>query len=398
MDTLHEVVERLAPLNRPPCSPGEREAAEWLARRFEQAGCFDVRMEDEPSWGTFPANVVTVSAVGLAGAALSLAGRRITGAMLTVLSLLGLADEAQNGPRILRRLIRRRQQTVNVVAKTGDPHAQRVLVMLGHHDAAQTGIIFDQSMVKAAHARFPEFIEARKQPPPQWWIGAAAPLLVLAGSVLRRRSLIAAGAGLGAAGAALIADIGRNPTVPGANDNLSGVAVLMAVAEALNDRPVEGLQVWLVSAGAEETMQDGIRAFFDRHGSELRERAVACLNYDTVGSPNLGMLEGEGPLWMEKYKGKWFRDLIERVAREHGIALERGLTARSSTDSVISNRAGLPTTCLVSLTDYRTLANYHLPSDTPENLDYDTVASAASLGEAVARELALQDVAAPVEA
>ena len=30
-DILHEVVETLAPLDRTPCSPGERQAAEWLA-------------------------------------------------------------------------------------------------------------------------------------------------------------------------------------------------------------------------------------------------------------------------------------------------------------------------------------------------------------------------------
>ena len=130
----------------------------------------------------------------------------------------------------------------------------------------------------------------------------------------------------------------------------------------------------------------------------MRDRGVACLNFDSVGSPHLAMLEGEGPLWMEIYKGEWFRDLIERVARDQGIPLERGLTARSSTDSVISSRAGLPTTCLVSLTDFRTLANYHLPSDTAENLDYGTVAAAARLGEAITRELAEREAAAPAGA
>jgi len=30
---LREVVETLAPIDRTPCSPGEREAADWLAAR-----------------------------------------------------------------------------------------------------------------------------------------------------------------------------------------------------------------------------------------------------------------------------------------------------------------------------------------------------------------------------
>src|SRR5271165_7245304 len=33
--TLREVCDRLAPLDRTPCSPGEREAAVWIGRRLE---------------------------------------------------------------------------------------------------------------------------------------------------------------------------------------------------------------------------------------------------------------------------------------------------------------------------------------------------------------------------
>ncbi|MBA3809797.1 MAG: hypothetical protein H0X28_15600, partial [Solirubrobacterales bacterium] len=51
---LREVVERLAPLERTPCSPGEREAADWLAARMRTVAGVEVALEDEPSWGTFP--------------------------------------------------------------------------------------------------------------------------------------------------------------------------------------------------------------------------------------------------------------------------------------------------------------------------------------------------------
>jgi hypothetical protein len=52
-ETLREVVQDLAGLNRTPCSHGEREAAIWIARRLRVAGCDDVTMEEEPSWGPF---------------------------------------------------------------------------------------------------------------------------------------------------------------------------------------------------------------------------------------------------------------------------------------------------------------------------------------------------------
>ena len=93
-------------------------------------------------------------------------------------------------------------------------------------------------------------------------------------------------------------------------------------------------------------------------------------------------------MWMEPYPGEWLRDLLDAQAERLGIALERGFRARTSTDSVIPARAGYPTATLVSMTDWRSPANYHQPSDVPANLDYDTVLDAARLVYELALELA----------
>ena len=342
-------------------------------------------LEDEPCWGTFAPTSAGLAAVGVAAALLGLAGRRKTGALLGVLSVAGIVDEAQNGPRIVRRLVRRERKTVNVVAKAGDPGAERTLVVLAHHDAAQTGVLFDQTLQRKAYETFPWLIEGRKTPPPQWWLAPGS--LVL--SLTRPRPLRAAGLGVVALGLGLMLDIARNDTVPGANDNLSACALIVAMAEMLRERPVQGLSVWLVSCGAEETLQDGVRGFMASHAHELPPDRTFFLVPDTVGSPNLGMLEAEGPMWMEDYAGPEYRDMIADVAEREGVELERGLRARASTDSIIPSRAGYPTAALTSLTPWRALANYHLPSDTPENLDYGTVAAATRLADAVMRRLAV---------
>jgi Zn-dependent M28 family amino/carboxypeptidase len=143
----------------------------------------------------------------------------------------------------------------------------------------------------------------------------------------------------------------------------------------------------LVSCGAEETLQDGIRAFMARHGSELEPGRTFVLNYDTVGSPRLIMVEAEGPFWMEDYPGAAFRDLIARCAAELGIGLERGFRARASTDSVIPARAGHSSAMLGSVNEWRMPGNYHLLSDVPENLDYEAIAAATRLGHATAQAL-----------
>jgi Iap family predicted aminopeptidase len=56
---------------------------------------------------------------------------------------------------------------------------------------------------------------------------------------------------------------------------------------------------------------------------------------------------------------------------------------------VIPSRAGYPTTTLASWEpDTKLLSNYHLMSDTPGNLNFDTVARAVTVAYAVAEDLA----------
>jgi hypothetical protein len=329
----------------------------------------------------------------MAGAALVLRGQRTLGAVLAVVTFAGIVDEAQNGPRILRRLVRRRRTTVNLVARVGEQGADQhdqigTLVVLAHHDAPQTGLLFDQTLQRRLHDLAPGLLERVKTPPPQWWIGLAGPLSTVAAAVGDRRRLARAGLVIGAIGAGLVADVWRSQTVPGANDNLSGVAALVALGELLRERPLSRIQVLLVSCGAEETLQDGVRAFVARHRHELEPERTWFVNLDTVGSPHLVMLEAEGPVWMEKYTGPWLRDRLAARAERLGIELQRGFRARASTDSVIPSRAGYPIATLVSMTDWRSPANYHLPSDIPANLDYGTVVDATVLVYELARTLA----------
>jgi hypothetical protein len=424
-DVLREVVETLAAIERPPCSPGERQAAEWLAGRLRTIAGVEVALEDEPSWGTFPPTATGLGLLGMAGAALVLRGRPRLGALLAAATFAGIVDEAQNGPRILRRVVRRRRSTVNLVARIGGQEAgggarderiggqeagggardERIgeqqagrgargegpidtLVVLAHHDAPQTGLLFDQTLQRRLYELAPQLLERAKTPPPQWWIGLAGPLCTIAAAARRRHGAARAGVAIGALGTAIVADVWRSQTVAGANDNLSGAAALVALAELLHERPPPGLRVLLVSCGAEETLQDGVRAFLSRHRHELAPRSTCFVNLDTVGSPHLVMLEGEGPVWMEEYAGSWLRDMLDECAQRLEIPLRRGFRARASTDSIIPSRAGYPIATLVSVTDWLSPANYHLPSDVPANLDYRTVADATRLVHELVRALA----------
>ncbi len=100
------------------------------------------------------------------------------------------------------------------------------------------------------------------------------------------------------------------------------------------------------------------------------------------------MLEGEGPVVMEDYHDRSFRDLVARAGERAGAPVRRWMRSRNSTDGVIPSRAGYPTATIASINRYKALSNYHKLSDTPENVNYRTVFQALTLSEAVARELA----------
>lgn len=387
--TLREVVAALAPLERGAGSRGETEAADWLAARLRAAGA-PARVEAVRFHDGFARLMLPLGAIGMVAGATALTGRaRRVAALAAGLAGLAIADDADNRWRVWRKLTSRPKATTNVIAEVGDADAERTLVVLAHHDAAPTGIVFDQSFQRALARHAPWLVRRLDTSLPLWWPIIGAPLLVALGALTGRRGLTLTGMAGGVLNTVLGADIARHRIVPGANDNLSAVAALVAVAERLRDRPVEGVRVALVSCGAEEVLQGGIYDYVERHLSQLDPGRTWVLNLDTVGSPHLIMLEGEGVIRIEDYPDPAFRDLIASAAEDAGIPLIRGQRSRSSTDSVIPARAGYPIATIASFEpDTKLLSNYHLPTDTPENLDFGTLAEAVELTDALARRLA----------
>jgi hypothetical protein len=365
VETLREVVEALAPLERRAGSDGERRAAEWLADRLRRAGARDARVETVPFRDGYAAMLMPLNAVALAG-----------NRVLALLAALLVADDVSNYKRLWRRAVTRPRTTTNVVAEAGNPDSDRTLVVLAHHDAAPTGLVFDQSFQRWLAARFPHLVARTDTSLPLWWSVVAGPLLIALGA-RRAGRIVAVLSGL------LGLDIARSPVVPGANDNLSGCAALVALAERAHD-----VRVLLVSCGAEEVLQGGIYAFVDDHLRRLDPARTWVLNLDTIGSPELFLLEGEGPFVMEDYCDPGFRDRVAAAAERAGAPLRRGCRARTSTDSVIPSRAGYPTACLCSWEpETKLLSNYHLPTDVPERLRYETIERAVEVVAALAADL-----------
>jgi Zn-dependent M28 family amino/carboxypeptidase len=158
-----------------------------------------------------------------------------------------------------------------------------------------------------------------------------------------------------------MADIGARAVVPGANDNASGVAVLISLAHSLAAEPVPGVQVILVSTGSEESFMEGMQAFARRHFPSLPTDRTHVVCVDTVGSPNLLALEGEGMVWMNEYP-KDFLGLVKRCADDLGVHLVPNLRLRNASDGLIALRAGYPTVMFGSVDEFKIPTHYHWPS------------------------------------
>lgn len=391
-----EVIRAYAGVARLPTSPGERRVAVALAERLRGLG-YRAGVESVRATSSYALPIGLLSAAGLAAGLLTRVSRygtrrsavRWGAAVVAAAAAAAIADDVSGGARWFRRVALPHRWAHNVVAYGGDPSASRTVVVFAHHDAAPSGVIFDQRVLRWVARHFPGVIAAAKENPPTWWPVILGPALVAVGAVSGDRRIGGLGTALTAVNLAFLIDVGRRPAVPGANDNLSGVAALVCVARALQREPVSGLRVVLLSAGAEEALQEGIRGFARGHFPELGP-GTCFVNLESVGSGRLALLEGEGPVLMRDYPES-FRRFVAECARDLGVPILRGLRSRNSTDSEVPRRHGYPVATIVSLDHDKLITHYHLDSDVPDNVDLDSVVAAAELAEAVVRRLARED-------
>jgi hypothetical protein len=380
---LRDLVETLCSIHRPTASKGERRAAEWLLAKLRDHGARG-EIELEKAHGTFwwPLGLAAGGAI-LAGIA-TLRGHRVLGGALAAAIGAAALDDLPPGERRFRRLLPQKTATT-VVTEMGPADAERTVVLVAHHDAAHSGLIYHPAIPELVFGRAPWLLERSDTSPPLMAPAVAIPALIGAGALSGNRALVKTGMAIAAVSAALLADIGSRETVTGANDNATGVALLVAMARALAERPTDNVRVMLVST-SEEALCEGMQAFARRHFAELPRKSTFFLSADTLGSPHLLVLRGEGMIRMREYPARSL-ELLDGLAGELGIDLFPNLRLRNATDGIFPLAAGYECVSLCSCTDLKQPANYHWPTDVPENVDYGTVADAVRLTESLVRRL-----------
>jgi hypothetical protein len=387
-ERLRREVSELAAIHKPSASDGERQAAERIAQTLADAGA-RVRVEPERVHGTYWMPLGALSLAGIAASLLARGGRsaRAVGTVLGAGAAAGVWDDVTGGEHHVRRLLPRRT-TYNVVAEMGDPDATRTVVLVAHHDAAKSGAIFNPAIAERLARLRPEPKPGAEQhSPPVMFPVLAGPALAAAGALTGSKSLAVLGGLMSAVAAAVFADIARSPIVPAANDNISGVVCLQELARRIAMLPPKGLRVLLVSTGSEESLMEGMHRFARRHFPELPVQDTFVLCVDTVGSGKLLVLRGEGMLKLYRYPEPAL-ELMDGLAGRLGIELEPNAFLRNATDGLYALKAGFPSAMLGSVSEHGAPGNYHWPTDTPEKVNYETLADAVRLCTALVHRLA----------
>ena len=114
----------------------------------------------------------------------------------------------------------------------------------------------------------------------------------------------------------------------------------------------------------------------------LDKPTTLVLGLDTLGAGEPVVLKAEGPPLRQRYRAEDLA-LADCGADRAGMPPPRRFTIGAWTDPVLARMAGFPTISLLSVRD-RGFTNYHLPTDTPDRVDWASVERCVGLAGGIA--------------
>ena len=168
----------------------------------------------------------------------------------------------------------------------------------------------------------------------------------------------------------------RNKIVDGANDNLSGCYIGIAILKALKDEGIEleNTEIGVVLTGSEEAGLRGAKAWCEAHAHEFNDVPTFVYSYDTITQPEY-MQANYRDLNSTVKVDKAVSDLYVEACEELGIKCGKGVVPPlgGATDSAAFAQAGMRSTGITAL-NHALPDFYHTRLDTPDALNKDCLA------------------------
>lgn len=386
------VVERLirACPERLAASEDERRAHLLVQHELLQALGLDGEIEPFRFTRSLYANLALHFGLGTAGTVVS-GVAPLAGAGLHLLAGTSYLLDSSRRAYLLRRLLPEGESQNLVVTIPARAERRLRLVLLAHVDAAFTGWVFDPRLVRASAGRsLPGPLGELLSRP----VAAATyAQFVLAGLDLVRAFLGPLAWPLRPLEILLtlpalltfvlnLQVVLRNQAVPGANDDLSGVAGLLLLARRFLAARPEHVELVLAATGAEEPGTGGARALARSRAGRWHTADTVVLGLDGLSGGELRyFVEGEVvrvPLapWLERCLQRTSASQ-PRFAGVRGYPLPVGST--DALPFVARGYDGVTLGCVDP--ELGSPRHYHLPSDTADNLDPAAIELAVDYAE-----------------
>jgi hypothetical protein len=372
------------------CSLQERKAGDYIADQLRALGIGNVRSEN---FQTVPS---TYWGYGLSFAAaltgslmvLFLGGRDvlILAIIMSSLGVWGMLAETEFASSWVRWVLPR-QPSLNVSGWiTSQGNVRQRVVLCAHLDTHRTPVFYSS---KRWHAWFSVLVGL-------CFLSMVAGVLIYATALLfgwdhlRWASLGLVPIQLYALGMCLHADF--TPFSPGANDNASGVAAVLALAKRLAKNPLEGTEVHLAFTGCEEVGARGMSAFLEKHGKELGRDTVYIV-LDEVGLGVLKYLTADGLLIKHKTHPLALESARKAAQALPGMKIleEAGL---AYTDALQATKRGLIALTVCTIPDPQSgdESHWHRMSDTLENIHVEDIENCLTFAWTLLQQLDRQEI------
>lgn len=171
----------------------------------------------------------------------------------------------------------------------------------------------------------------------------------------------------------------RGKVHPGADDNASGVAVLLELATLLGRSLSADRTVVFVAFAGEEAGKKGSRYYVANQKGLSAGTCIGMLNLDTVGRLAKGKL-----LVMGGGSAKEWGHILRGAGFVTGVDLEMISEDLDSSDQTCFHEAGIPAVQFFTGPH----PDYHRPTDTPDKIDAEGLTKVASVAKEVVEYLA----------
>jgi hypothetical protein len=346
----------------------EAEAADYIEKEFIDMGLSPIR-EKFSSVTSFSWPFLLIYGCFPLAACLYFI-RPWIGALTAIAGLLLFVLESSTLHVLSSRLPKKSSQNIRAVVKARSKSIRRI-VLSAHYDSSRWALNFSPNMVHNFRQSYLMML---------WAMVITVVLLILGAIFSVTSSILGIVAWIPAA--FLLATIGmlihreiKGEYTPGANDNASGVAVLIEVARILAKNPLVSTEVEILATGCEEAGTVGMIHYLKAH---LIRKDTLFINLDNLGGGQITVTTQEGIIFPQK-SSQVLLDVAHEIKDEKNLPVDFRPYQLLTTDATAAMIRGFGTISIMGIDENGLLPNWHWKTDIAENVQQENLEVAKAL-------------------